>query len=296
MSTPNNNKDIRLIPSDAVINPLRSNNLALTPGGYRHPSLIHRLEKGQEINWDGNEARKLDLRTDTDIELPLSPPTLQDSELVSGWITSSSFTNRIGKPYNFFSTVWTVPPAPTTQSGQTIFLFNGLMDAQYSYILQPVLQWGPSAAGGGNFWSVASWFVESNGNARYTKPVAVNEGDTLDGRMLLTRQLDGSFSYKCHFHGIENTELSINNISELVVATETLECYEIQQCSDYPNTDFTAMTNINIKVSLAENASISDGDNIPLSWEVNNLIIDCGQHTIIASNANPDGEVDLWYR
>ena len=26
-------------------------------------------------------------------------------------------------------------------------------------IIQPVLQWGPSCAGGGNYWSIASWYV-----------------------------------------------------------------------------------------------------------------------------------------
>ena len=44
---------------------------------------------------------------------------------------------------------------------RTIFLFNGIQNSTSIY--QPVLQWGPSAAGGGNFWTVASWYVDGAG-------------------------------------------------------------------------------------------------------------------------------------
>src|ERR1700722_14457054 len=125
------------------------------------------------------------------------------------------------------------------------------MDSAANDILQPVLQWGASSAGGGNFWSVACWFIDSSGNAFYHDPVPVNEGDTLVGVMFMTAQSGSSFSYNCFFQGIDNTELVINNISELVVAPETLECYGNQQCSDYPNTSFTAMAAIDIKVPAA---------------------------------------------
>ena len=57
-------------------------------------------------------------------------------------------------------------PAPATRSRQTIFLFNGIQNTGANFgILQPVLQYGSSAAGGGAFWSIASWYVTSGGQA-----------------------------------------------------------------------------------------------------------------------------------
>ncbi len=252
--------------SRASTDPPQPQSLVLTPGGYRHPSLVHRLDKGYGVTRAANVLRKLDLRTGNTIDLPVSLTALPvRPALGSGWITDSSFTNTTGQPFYFFSTVWTVPPAPSTQSGQTIFLFNAFLDSSENDILQPVLQWGPSQAGGGNFWSVACWFVDASGNAFYHDPVQVNEGDTLVGVMSLTGQSGGSFSYNCFFQGIDGTELVVNNISQLVVATETLECYGIQQCSDYPNTSFTAMVGIDIKTAAGGTPAAS-GSRLDAYW------------------------------
>ena len=206
--------------------------------------------------------------------------------LGSGWIVYADWSNNTGTPVSYFSTTWTVPPAPATQSGQTIFLFNGIQNSTMIY--QPVLQWGPSAAGGGNYWAVASWYADGQGGqAFYSSLVAVNPGDVLTGVMTLTGQNGASFNYDCNFQGIANTDLTIQNVEELTWCIETLEAYALAQCSDYPNTADTAMTNI----------AIQTGANSPnLAWTNVNTVIDCGQQAIVASNANPGGEVDLYYR
>ena len=47
--------------------------------------------------------------------------------------------------------MWQVPPPPSVQdSGEVVFLFNGIQNYGTNFgILQPVLQWGVSAAGAG---------------------------------------------------------------------------------------------------------------------------------------------------
>jgi len=150
-----------------------------------------------------------------------------------------------------------------------------------------VLQWGVSPDGGGNSWAIASWWVDSSNNAYKTPLVSVNPGDTLVGVMTLLSQAAGSFSYKCEFEGIAGTSLTIQNANELVMPVQTLECYDLTQCSDYPNTDKTAMTAIAIKAG---------NDFLSPTWNADNAVSDCGQHTIIVSNASPGGEVDLYYR
>ena len=56
---------------------------------------------------------------------------------------------------------------------------------------------------------------------------------------------------------------------------------------DYPNTSRTWMTAIAIQTGSAHPT---------LSWTATDAVTDTGQHTVVASNANPGGEVDLYYR
>jgi len=47
-------------------------------------------------------------------------------------------------------------------------------------MLQPVLQYGVSPAGGGNYWAIASWLVSSN-QAFYSPLEAVYPGNSISG-------------------------------------------------------------------------------------------------------------------
>jgi hypothetical protein len=127
---------------------------------------------------------------------------------------------------------------------------------------------------------------DSSNNAFYHDPVAVNVGDTLVGVMTLTGQSDGLFSYDCVFQQIGGTRLIVNNIPELTVATETLECYVISECKNYPNARLTAMTGIEMKTG---------GIDVSPAWRIQNRVTDCGQRTVIVNSASPGGEVDLYY-
>jgi hypothetical protein len=206
--------------------------------------------------------------------------------LGSGWIVYAGWTNNTGSPIATFRTTWVVPPQPATQSGQTIFLFNGIQNSTMIY--QPVLQWGPSAAGGGNFWAVASWYADGQGGqAFHSQLIPVAAGAVLIGVMQLTGQSGSNYSYNCSFQGIANTQLPIQNVEQLTWANETLEAYGLTVCSDYPNTDKTGMT----AISLQTNAG-----NPPLAWSPVSAFTDCGQSCVVVSNSPTNGEVDLFYR
>jgi hypothetical protein len=284
----------------------------LTPGGLRPKSLVHKVARDNVV--DVTDGRLRLMRRSGEVvaelgELPtrpggrplmprnVVPPSVRVAPVApapagvvpafgSGWITYASWTNGTGTPVSLFSTTWVVPPAPSTQSGQTIFLFNGIQNSTNIY--QPVLQWGSSAAGGGNFWSVASWYVDgAGGTAFYSSLVPVNPGDVLTGVMTLTGQSPAGFSYNCDFTGIANTGLSIQNVQELTWLIETLECYGITQCSDYPAVNKTAMASINIQTGAT---------NPTVDWTVNNSVTECGQHTLLFDeDVAGNGEVDLWY-
>jgi len=156
----------------------------------------------------------------------------------SGWIVYGSVT---GDNFESFDGFWDVPQAPTANDGQLVYLFTGLEDSGGDEILQPVLQWGSSPAGGGAFWAIASWWVTSSGQALYSTLNQVNVGDSLTGTMTST----GSGSWTIVTTDNNNpTTLNVQNIAPQQMATVTLESYSISNCNDYPasSTVFTGMT------------------------------------------------------
>lgn len=276
----------------------------ITPGGARHRGLVHMIEPGHLI--DGSEGKLRKMRPSGEVVedfgplhrraegAPLMPgnvthPPRASGEvpaLGSGWITYAYWQNGTGKPITSFVTTWVVPPFPATQSGQLIYMFNGIQNSTMIY--QPVLQWGNNGAFGGNYWCVASWYADGqNGVAFHSQPVQVSPGQTLTGIMSLTGESGSAFSYDCSFAGIANSLLPITNVEELTWCAQTLEAYNLTKCSDYPNADDTAMASIDIQTGSVRPT---------LAWTGKTAVSDCGQHTVVASNANPGGAVDIFYR
>lgn len=275
--------------------------LVLTPGGSRPRSAVYALDPGHTISGDQGRLRILSSAGALVKDIgalpnrasgePLHPRNVVVPEaavpgLGQGWITYASWTNNTGHPIKSFKTTWVVPPAPQTQSGQTIFLFNGIQNSTMIY--QPVLQWGSSAAGGGNYWSIASWYVDGQGGpAFHSTLIPVNPGTNLTGVMTMTGQSGSLYSYDCVFQGIANSGYAIQNVEQLTWCIQTLEAYSVQKCTDYPATPRTAMTAIEIQTTAGQ---------APLNWSAANPVHDCNQRTAVISNASPGGEVDIFYR
>src|SRR5207249_6834550 len=118
--------------------------VVLTPGGFRPKSLVRLVEPGHVLDASSGTLRLLHPsgKVVADFgEIPPRPgndPLMPKNELVlserigalgSGWISYASWRNNTGRPVSLFATSWVVPPTPSTQSGQTIFLFNGIQNA-----------------------------------------------------------------------------------------------------------------------------------------------------------------------
>jgi hypothetical protein len=203
----------------------------------------------------------------------------------SGWITGINWYNQTGKPVSRFATHWRVPRPPQTYTGQTLFLFNGIEPASFDTILQPVLQYGGSAAGGGTYWAVASWYVTSS-TSFVSQLVQVNTGQLLTGIMRLVSDKNAEFSYSCEFKGINGTNLSINNIAQLMWCVEILKVYGVTECSDFPNTPFTKFSRINIR---------NQGTVPAMNWLIGNNQTSCGVQTIIVTDGALNAAADVYY-
>jgi len=160
---------------------------AMTPFGERPAANVHHVPTGGQVSIVGDEIHLIDAggavihvaqNDHSKVRTNASEP------IESGWIAYASWYNT-GPPITSFTTVWDVPNVPATYTGQTLYLFNSIEPASFDAILQPVLQFGPSDAGGGNFWSVASWYLVGPA-VYYSDLVEVSPGETLTGIIELT--------------------------------------------------------------------------------------------------------------
>lgn len=289
----------------------------LTPGGFRPASFAQHVSKGHGLRVENGLVRKVDLATRRVSDFPTRPAlrvpfgahgpahrTMDRSQdlshsaalrkgelptaLADGWQAYTWWDSGTAEPITHFATTWTVPRNPATKSGQTVFLFNGIENSGSNFgILQPVLQWGPSAAGGGDHWSIANWYVSAGGDAYYSSLVDVAPGTVLTGVMTETAvSASGKRSYRSTFHNLSDIDLAVEDIEPLHWANVTLECYHLKHSSDLPAQSHSAFTGIDLRT----------GRTTPgLAWSVVDQFTDCGQHAAVVNNANPSGEVDLFY-
>ena len=281
----------------------------VTPGGYRQPEMVHkiggdlkfRILTGRMQGVDASDMPVADYGSiPRDGENPALTPgyalppgieTPEGSEPTAsfgrGWIAFAHWRNEGSEPISSFRSTLRVPPEPETRSGQTVFLFPAMQDP-IPMTLVPALQWGPSAAGGGEYWSVASWYVGgTTGAVFHGELVPVNTGDELTAFVNLERRQRAHFDYRCGFEGLNEADLPVYHVGELSRCGEVMAAYGIKQCTDYPAANATGFRNIDL---------MTGSRRPPLAWSPVNTITDCGQHVVVLSDANPGGEVDVHYR
>jgi hypothetical protein len=155
----------------------------ITPFGYFHPSCVRQLGNGDTV-LGGRVIQHADgtLETLAVCEQPRytasgelvitgpegsEPPTIGHS-----WIESASTTTSTS--YGELVATWTVPPAPTSNNGQTVYLFPGMEDINdVVSIIQPVLGWNSDF---GSAWGIASWNCCPSGITVESTPVRGERG------------------------------------------------------------------------------------------------------------------------
>lgn len=215
--------------------------------------------------------------------------TRSASEFTDGWQTYALGYNKSDnpKPFTHFSSNFIVPSDPENMSGQIIYLFAGLENIDtLSHIVQPVLQWGLSPAGGGNYWAICNWYVLSNGQAFHDSLIKVESGTRLQGIIKLTTSLENSYNYTSLFAGYPSS-LKINNLPHLNELSITLETFYINNCDEFPHDEKIRFTDIQV---------LTDGKHPQLFWQTNNQISVCKQFTYILSGDSNNGEIIIYFQ
>jgi hypothetical protein len=137
------------------------------------------------------------------------PRTRQEASTYAIWKYTGS------RPIQNFKATWTVPPNPSTNNGQTIALFTATESADSETFFEAVLQWDPSKAGGGPYWSVfCFYFGLSQIHVSHVSKVAV--GASLEAVINLTGHNGTSFDYTCGFSGIHESLITVTGTPEQV--------------------------------------------------------------------------------
>jgi hypothetical protein len=247
-------------------NELKQKKLKLVPGGPRSLSLIEEVKPGTIVDVDPENSVRLLPRDEKKLVHELAPPDAETLGFNEGWV--AYFQTRLpgGDHLVSLKSSWKVPPAPSTVNDQTIFLFNGAQTTGSKYsILQPVLQWTTDEAGKA-FWSVASYCVTSTRQAKHTPLIPVNPGQDLTGLIQFVKMEDAVFVYSVEFLNIANTKMIIKSSKEYSMLFNTLEIYNIDACSDLPDTNKTDFFNVEVKT---KNGSL-------ISWTEKDATNACG--------------------
>jgi len=268
----------------------------LTPIGWGHSSCVHIVQNGAHVRriepTDGSSSYKVENPDGSSEILPRCHFQFQsafeqtESEFEGGWQVWSTYQSPTS--FDSFLGLFTIPDTPQTYVSQTLFMFTGLQNFNWIpgpdqptppdqfEIIQPVLQYGPSAAGGGEFWTLASWYVTIDAGYIVSNLSQVASGDVVFGNMTLLDP-DTWFIYGRTMTGGVVTQITVDR-PRLVSnpwAYCTLEVYDnAGECSQYPT-----IPQVYSKLFLTSNKK----QVIP-QWTANITVSPiCGEHTTIES-------------
>ena len=278
--------------------------MVLTPAGLMPKSKTHFIAPGTELMVAGNHLQQVDAVSRKVLQDFGPVTTTQDPihsintgieqsfssvepAAVNGWAAYTYWSNpNTAKPITSFTTKWVVPAVPKTQGAQTIFLFNGMQDGETasSYIVQPVLQWGSSAAGGGKYWAITNWYV-SSANSYYGTLATVTAGTSLTGVMTETGTTGSNYNYTSSFTGYPAAQnITVSNVPEAYWAAETLEVYSVTKAAQYPNQTSMPFSSIQILQGTA---------NAAITWTPVAATKTALPKAVVNSNSSPNGSVTI---
>jgi len=221
----------------------------LTPFGYRHKDCVVGVDSGSSVIETAEGITVTNGAGSYKIDKCPQPGTY--SALPSGWAVYEMYQSTQG--VTSYNGTWVTPGTPKAQQTQTLFTFTGLQNAFLENgqpadsisIIQPVLQWGVSAAGGGQYWSLASWYVGNQGTVVYSTIQQVANGAQIMGTMVMNANNTWTITAAS---GSITTSINVSPGASELYAFVTLEVYSVVKCGDYP-TGTIPYTNLMIDIA-----------------------------------------------
>jgi hypothetical protein len=239
------------VPADYVI----------TPFGYFHASCVTQLAEGDVVRQDENSIQHADGSFDTihscayahftaaGEAIAPDAQTVEPPTISHAWIEYSSVTTS-SSSYGELTANWIVPPAPSANNGQTVYLFPGMEDYKNVVtIIQPVLGWNADFA---SAWGIASWNCCKSGTVFESSPVSVKSGDVIFGTM---KDTCAAGTLSCAKWNITTEDVTTGKSTTLANTSSqgqtfnwafagALEVYNIAACGDYPSNGSISFFNL----------------------------------------------------
>lgn len=230
------------------------------PGQFIRPDCVHEIPNGARVEVkDGKVTGDVTLNGqfiahyDACPEAPVSTRHAAGAGMApsgnkkgqypgwNGWVEDSQeYLSWLGSGDNidYESGEWYVPSNPSMNGG-LIYLFNGIAPTAQDWILQPVLQYGTGYAGGGNYWTIASWMVNNSGYVFHSPLVGVNAGDRLWGFTEQTGQSGGTSYWETKANDLNTGANSwitawTSGLHWTVAYEGVLEVYNVNYCAQLP--------------------------------------------------------------
>jgi hypothetical protein len=190
----------------------------------------------------------------------------------AAWKTWAQYQNA--QKISYLSGVWKVPDPPSSVSTQILYYWNGVEPDDQSAVLQPVLQFGQTPAGGGNYWAIASWYVSSSNGVVVTGLVDCDVGDAILGQLTFLN----NGSWVTNGTNVKNGKSAYFVYTPTEVydyAYEVLEAYNVDnQCNLYPPSGVVHFTDIVVQ---------SNGKTVTPTWQPMVKNNQCNEQTKVLS-------------
>jgi len=222
----------------------------VTPFGYYHSSCVRQLAEGDVLKSDELVIQHADgaldgMRACAYPHYTASGEAIaadaKDPSIEHSWIDGAYAETKTS--YGGLITKWTVPPAPKSHDGQTIYFFPGLEDYDgVKTIIQPVLGWNAYYK---NEWGIASWNCCTKGTVYVSTPQPAKAGDAILGGMYDNCKAG---TLECSSWDVITEDVASHKTTKLTNTSNfkqtfnwgfatVLEVYNVVRCSDYPPTD-----------------------------------------------------------
>jgi len=253
-----------------------------TPVGKIHKTCIHQSDNADAKLPPCRYVSKVKLASTAGVAAAgVQPPT------VNGWVENSYAYAPAANPwFGRAYSAWTVPNNPSSISSQLLYYFPGFQNLSGTLsIIQPVMQWGNNGAFGGNYWSIASWYVDAAGVAVYSTPKTVATGNIIDGTMIgsgctAAGSCTWTITTKVRNSAVLTTTLvRTPGVVYNWAAPAALEAYNLTACNQYQgNTGIYLSTDLYLKTSLVKST-------LPWSSTVRAVTPSC--HYAATNSPNP---------
>jgi hypothetical protein len=222
-----------------------------TPFGLSHKTCTHEVARGGSVDRNGNivVGRATTVVPRCAYGTIKKPSTAVQAPTTNGWLKASAWSAP-----SWFRRLYSdlaVPSAPSV-NGALNYFFSAFEPADMTDIIQPVLQWGSNGAFGGNFYTVASWYVIGDGRMFYSSPFTTTPGHTIYGQM--EANTCSSTGANCHW-AIVATDTTSDKQTRLDVTAGksyrlafggAFESYGASGCNMLPANGAARFTNIKI--------------------------------------------------